>query len=135
MMRQPAGQVGDRLRGELHNPTLAPGHLELHGLLAVAAPGDVPEFQCAHLAGTQADVAQQPQDDPVADAERELCPGLFSEVVPPDCDADIFAWRQLAWDNAQRLLAAPTANERERIARQIRRHAKDKAREILRWSR
>jgi hypothetical protein len=49
--------------------------------------------------------------------------------------ADIFAWRQLAWDNAQRLLAAPTAKARDRIARQIRRHAKDKAHEILHWYR
>jgi hypothetical protein len=65
--------------------------------------------------------------------QRDLCPGLFSEVVPPTADRDIFAWRQLAWDNAQRLLAAPTAKERERIAREIRRHAKDKAREILHW--
>ena len=67
--------------------------------------------------------------------QRELCPGLFSEVVPPGADADIFAWRQLAWDNAQRLLAAPTAKARDRIARQIRRHAKDKAHEILHWYR
>jgi Family of unknown function (DUF5995) len=65
--------------------------------------------------------------------QRDLCPGLFSEVVPTTADRDIFAWRQLAWDNAQRLLAAPTAKERERIAREIRRHAKDKAREILHW--
>jgi hypothetical protein len=67
--------------------------------------------------------------------QRELCPGLFSETVPPGADADIFAWRQLAWDNAQRLLAAPTPRDRERIARQIRRHAKDKAHEILGWYR
>jgi hypothetical protein len=67
--------------------------------------------------------------------ERELCPGLFTETVPAGADADIFAWRQLAWDNAQRLLAAPTAKDRERIARQIRHHAKDKAREILHWYR
>ena len=39
--------------------------------------------------------------------QRELCPDLLSETVPPDTDTDIFAWRQLAWDNAQRLLAAP----------------------------
>jgi hypothetical protein len=65
--------------------------------------------------------------------QRELCPGLFSETVPPGADADIFAWRQLAWDNAQRLLAAPTAKDREKVARQIRRHARDKAREIFRW--
>jgi hypothetical protein len=65
--------------------------------------------------------------------QRELCPGLFSETVPPGADADIFAWRQLAWDNAQRLLAAPTAKARERIAKEIRRHGKDKAHEILRW--
>ena len=67
--------------------------------------------------------------------QRELCPGLFTETVPAGADADIFAWRQLAWDNAQRLLAAPTAKARERIARQIRHHAKDKAREILHWYR
>jgi hypothetical protein len=66
--------------------------------------------------------------------QRELCPGLFSETVPPGADADIFAWRQLAWDNGQRLLTAPTPKDRDRIASQVRRHAKDKAREILRWN-
>jgi Family of unknown function (DUF5995) len=39
---------------------------------------------------------------------RDLCPELFSEVVPPTADRDIFAWRQLAWDNAQRLLGSRT---------------------------
>jgi hypothetical protein len=67
--------------------------------------------------------------------QQELCPGLFTETVPPGADADIFAWRQLAWDNAQRLLAAPTAKARDQVARQIRQHARDKAREILRWYR
>jgi Family of unknown function (DUF5995) len=67
--------------------------------------------------------------------QRELCPGLFTEVVPPTADLDIFAWRQLAWDNAQRLLSAPTAKAREQIAKEIRKHAQDKAREILRWYR
>jgi hypothetical protein len=67
--------------------------------------------------------------------QRELCPELFAETVPPGADADIFAWRQLAWDNAQRLLAAPTAKARQRIARGIRQHAKDKAHEILHWYR
>jgi hypothetical protein len=67
--------------------------------------------------------------------QRDLCPGLFSETVPPGADADIFAWRQLAWDNAQRLLAAPTAKDREKVAREIRRHARDKAHEILHWYR
>jgi hypothetical protein len=65
--------------------------------------------------------------------QRDLCPGLFSETVPAGADADIFAWRQLAWDNAQRLLAAPTAKAHDRIAKAIRRHAKDQARQILRW--
>jgi hypothetical protein len=67
--------------------------------------------------------------------QRELCPGLFGEVVPPGADTDIFAWRQLAWDNAQRLLAAPTPQARDQVAKQIRQHAQDKAREILRWYR
>ena len=49
--------------------------------------------------------------------QRELCPGLFSEVVPPTADLDIFAWRELAWDNAQRLLHAPTAKARDKIAK------------------
>ena len=39
----------------------------------------------------------------------EIQRDLFAtEVVPPGADADIFAWRQLAWDNAQRLPSAPT---------------------------
>jgi hypothetical protein len=50
-------------------------------------------------------------------------------------DRDIFAWRQLAWDNAQRLMAAPTLKAREAIAKEIRKHARDKAREILHWYR
>jgi hypothetical protein len=70
MMRQPAGQDCGRQRGELDNPTLAPGHFELHGHLAVATPDDVPEFQGTRLAGTQAGVTQQLQDSPVAKAER-----------------------------------------------------------------
>jgi hypothetical protein len=65
--------------------------------------------------------------------QRELCPGLLSEVVPATVDRDIFAWRQLAWDNAQRLLSAPTAKARDKVAREIRQHAQDKAREILHW--
>jgi len=67
--------------------------------------------------------------------QRELCPDLFSEVVPAGADADIFAWRQLAWDHAQRLLAAPTDKARDWVAKDIRRHAKYKAREILHWYR
>jgi hypothetical protein len=67
--------------------------------------------------------------------QRDLCPGLSSEVVPPTADRDIFAWRQLAWDNAQRLLAASAAKARDQIANRIRRHAKDKAGEILHWYR
>jgi hypothetical protein len=65
--------------------------------------------------------------------QRELCPGLLSEVVPATVDRDIFAWRQLAWDNTQRLLSAPTAKTRDKVAREIRQHAQDKAGEILHW--
>jgi hypothetical protein len=65
--------------------------------------------------------------------QRELCPDLFSETVPPTADLDIFAWRELAWQNAQQLLNAPSRKERDRLARDIRQHARDKAREILRW--
>jgi hypothetical protein len=65
--------------------------------------------------------------------QRDLCPDLFSEVVPPTADLDIFAWRELAWQNGQRLLNAATDRERDRLARDIRRHARDQAREILSW--
>jgi len=67
--------------------------------------------------------------------QRDLCPGLFSETVPATADRDIFAWRQLAWDNAQRLLSAQTPEARDAIANEIRQHAQDKAREIIRWYR
>jgi hypothetical protein len=67
--------------------------------------------------------------------QRELCPGLFAETVPATADRDIFAWRQLAWDNGQRLRSASTPKEREAIAKEIRQHAKDKAREIIHWYR
>ena len=67
--------------------------------------------------------------------QRDLCPGLFTETIPPTADRDIVAWRELAWDNAQRLLNAPTDKARDAIAKEIRRHARDKAREILRWNR
>jgi hypothetical protein len=40
--------------------------------------------------------------------QQVLCPGLFSETVPPTADLNIFAWRELAWENAQHLRAAPT---------------------------
>jgi hypothetical protein len=60
---------------------------------------------------------------------------LFSETVPATADLDIFAWRELAWSNAERLRAAPTPQAREVVADAIRQHAQDKAREILRWYR
>jgi hypothetical protein len=67
--------------------------------------------------------------------QQVLCPGLFSETVPAGADLDIFAWRELAWENAQRLRAAPSRQAREVVADAIRQHAQDKAREILRWYR
>lgn len=67
--------------------------------------------------------------------QRDLCPSLFTETVPATADRDIYAWRQLAWENALRLQSAPTQKARDAIAREIRRHAKDKAHEILRWNR
>ena len=67
--------------------------------------------------------------------QRDLCPGLFTEVIPATADRDIFAWRQLAWDNAQRLLSAPTPEAHDAIAKEIRQHARDKAWEIIHWYR
>lgn len=48
---------------------------------------------------------------------------------------DIDAWRQLAWLDAQRLRHAPDSRARRKVARQILRHARDKARQIIRWNR
>jgi hypothetical protein len=67
--------------------------------------------------------------------QRDLCPDLFTETIPVTADRDIFAWRQLAWENALRLQNAPTEKARDAVAKEIRRHAKDKAHEILRWNR
>ena len=67
--------------------------------------------------------------------QRDLCPGLFAEIIPATADVDITAWRELAWANGQRLRDAPSPRARAAIATEIRRHAKDKAREILRWNR
>ena len=72
---------GSRLGGQLDNPPLAPGHLKLHGHLAVGMPDDVPQLQRAHLAGTQADVTQQPQDSPVADADPSRQVGLKQQPL------------------------------------------------------
>jgi hypothetical protein len=66
--------------------------------------------------------------------QRDLCPDLFTEPAAP-ADANIFVWRQLAWENGQRLLSAPTQKARDAIAKDIRKHARDQAREILRWYR
>jgi hypothetical protein len=67
--------------------------------------------------------------------QRDLCPDLFTETIPAAADSDITAWRQLAWDNAQRLENAPSAQARRAVARDIERHAKDQAHAILRWNR
>jgi hypothetical protein len=67
--------------------------------------------------------------------QRDLCPDLFSETIPATADRDLTAWRELAWVNGQRLRTAPSERARAAIAREIRRHAADKAREILRWNR
>jgi hypothetical protein len=72
MAGQPVDQGGGRLLGEPHDPTVAPGHAELAGRPAIAAPEDIAELQGAHLAGTEADVTQQPHDGPVAHPGRGL---------------------------------------------------------------
>ena len=86
-------------------------HLHVDDVLARTGPVSYPEIQ------------------------RDLCPGLFSETIPPTADLNIVAWRQLAWDNARRLVSAPTPQARAVIADAIRQHAQEKAREIIRWYR
>ena len=70
MKGEPVGQGTGRFGSELDNPTLAPRHPKLHGHLAVSTPDDIPDRQRTHLAGTQANVTQQPDGGPVTDADR-----------------------------------------------------------------
>ncbi|GIF52627.1 hypothetical protein DFJ67_0058 [Asanoa ferruginea] len=67
--------------------------------------------------------------------QRDLCPGLFGETVPPTADVDIFGWREVAWRQGQALAGAPDRAARDAIAGQIRDHAHDRAREIIAWHR
>jgi hypothetical protein len=48
----------------------------------------------------------------------------------PTLGLDIFAWRELAWQNARRLATAPDAGARRRIAARIERHSVAMARRI-----
>jgi hypothetical protein len=57
--------------------------------------------------------------------QQVLRPGLFSETVPATADLDIFAWRELAWRNAELPQAAPTPQAREVVADEIQQHAQD----------
>ncbi|MEV4619922.1 DUF5995 family protein [Asanoa sp. NPDC049573] len=67
--------------------------------------------------------------------QRDLCPGLFAETVPPTADTAIFAWRERAWHNGQALLAAADDRPaRDAIVTEIRAHAQAKATEILHWN-
>jgi hypothetical protein len=62
--------------------------------------------------------------------------GVLAALSPvPPAWADHTTDHTIAQMTAQRLQAAPTAKDRDRIAREIRRQAKDKAREILHWYR
>ena len=88
-----------------------PDHRHVDDVLAAVAPVVYPEIQ------------------------RDLCPALFSETIPATADHDIVAWRQRAWDNAQRLQAAPSKRARDAVAKDIHRHARKQAHEILRWNR
>ena len=67
--------------------------------------------------------------------QRDLCPGLFDRVVPPTADRDIFAWRELAWRTASACWRHRPTTSGTGSPREIRQHARDKAREILRWYR
>ena len=81
MRWEPVGQGTGRLGGELDNPTLAPGHLKVHGHLAVSTPNDIPDRQRTHLAGTQANVTQQPYGGSVTDADRRCQVGLKQQPL------------------------------------------------------
>lgn len=81
MAGQPVDQGGGRLLGEPHDPTIAPGHAELVGRPAVAAPEDIAELQGAHFAGTQADVTQQSHNDLVAHPGRGLRVGYAQQPL------------------------------------------------------
>ena len=67
----------------------------------------------------------------LAEITAKLDPGLGGQAPSdPALQLDIFAWRELAWTNAQRLAAAPDARARRRIAAGIERHAVEMARRI-----
>jgi hypothetical protein len=112
-------------------------------LVAPAWADHTTDHTIAQMTAHYQDPGLEPQNRPFALLYLRTTEGMrdannateFSDPVFWDSEVIPFAWRQLAWDNAQRLLAAPTAKEREVIAKEIRRHARDKAREILRWYR
>lgn len=59
--------------------------------------------------------------DPTVASQRPRDPAL---------DLDVFAWRELAWENARRLDAAPSRAARRAVAARIERHAVRMARRI-----
>lgn len=66
------------------------------------------------------------------DIYAHLDDSLYAELgaVPPSLDLDIIAWRDVAWNNAQRLLAAPDAHARAVISAEIEANANAHARQI-----
>jgi hypothetical protein len=83
------------------------GHLHVNAVLARVQPVAYPEI----VARYDPTLAQQAPNDPTL-------------------SLDIVAWRERAWENAQRLAAAPTRTARRRIAKRIERHAVAMARQI-----
>lgn len=75
----------------------------------------------------------------LARAQLVVFPELIATLDPavanqtpsdPTLTLDVFAWRERAWDNAQRLEAAPNAKARGRIAARIERNAVARANRI-----
>jgi hypothetical protein len=66
------------------------------------------------------------------DIYAHLDDSLYAKMggIPASLDLDIIAWRDVAWRNAQRLLAAPDAHARALISGEIEANANAHARAI-----
>jgi uncharacterized protein DUF5995 len=79
------------------------------------------------------DVLARVQQTVLPEIAARLDPTLGSQAPSdPTLSLDIVAWRELAWENAARLAAAPTRAARRRVRARIERHATAMADQIRR---
>jgi hypothetical protein len=79
------------------------------------------------------DVLARVQQTVLPEIAARLDPTLANQApTDPTLSLDIVAWRELAWENAARLAAAPTGAARRRVRARIERHATTMAHQIKR---